>query len=181
MLIIEDKYQFGLPRLFSPGGETAGIVKSIGEGVTNVKVGDRVLGNGGSGGMAEELAIEASRLIAMPDAMPYDEASAFIMTYGTSYYALKQRGQLRAGESLLVLGAAGGIGVSGRRDPSRAMGARGDRGGLQPRRRSTLCHACTAPRAAWSIRSARSTRMAGSSWPACSRRRSGPMGSDVDL
>jgi NADPH2:quinone reductase len=123
VLIIEDKYQFKPPRPFSPGGETAGVVKSIGEGVTNVKVGDRVLGNGGSGGMAEELAIEASRLIAMPDAMPFDEASAFIMTYGTSYYALKQRGKLRAGESLLVLGAAGGVGISAV-EIGRAMGAR---------------------------------------------------------
>ncbi len=123
VLIIEDRYQFKPPRPFAPGGEVAGIVKSVGEGVTNVKVGDRVLGNGGSGGMAEELAIEASRLIAMPDNMPFDEASAFIMTYGTSYYALKQRGKLKPGESLLVLGAAGGVGIAAV-ELGKAMGAR---------------------------------------------------------
>jgi NADPH2:quinone reductase len=112
VLIIEDKYQFKPPRPFSPGGEMAGIVKAVGEGVTNVKVGDRVMGNGGNGGMAEELAIEASRLSLIPGDMPFDEASAFIMTYGTSYYALKERAHLKPGESLLVLGAAGGVGIS---------------------------------------------------------------------
>src|SRR5690606_30017781 len=73
VLIIEDKYQFKPARPFAPGGEVSGIVKAVGEGVTNVKVGDRVLGNTGWGGMAEEMALEASRLIAMPDAMPFDE------------------------------------------------------------------------------------------------------------
>src|ERR1700749_3755826 len=86
VLIIEDKYQFKPPRPFSPGGEIAGVVKSVGEGVTKLKVGDRVMGNGGNGGMAEELVIDASRLSLMPEGMPFDEASAFIMTYGTSYY-----------------------------------------------------------------------------------------------
>jgi NADPH2:quinone reductase len=123
VLIIEDKYQFKPPRPFSPGGEMAGIVKSVGEGVTNVKVGDRVMGNGGSGGMAEELAIDAARLQLMPEHMPFDEASAFIMTYGTSYYALKERAKLRPGESLLVLGAAGGVGISAV-ELGHAMGAR---------------------------------------------------------
>ena len=123
VLIIEDKYQFKPPRPFSPGGEMAGIVKSVGEGVTNVKVGDRVMGNGGSGGMAEELAIDAARLQLIPDNMPFDEASAFIMTYGTSYYALKQRAHLKPGESLLVLGAAGGVGISAV-ELGHAMGAK---------------------------------------------------------
>jgi NADPH2:quinone reductase len=112
VLIIEDKYQFKPPRPFSPGGEVAGIVLSVGEGVTNIKVGDRVMGNGGSGGMAEELLIDAARLQLIPEGMPFDEASAFIMTYGTSYYALKERAHLKPGESLLVLGAAGGVGIS---------------------------------------------------------------------
>ena len=112
VLIIEDKYQFKPPRPFSPGGEVAGIVTSVGEGVTNIKVGDRVMGNGGSGGMAEELVIDAARLQLIPGDMPFDEASAFIMTYGTSYYALKERAHLKPGESLLVLGAAGGVGIS---------------------------------------------------------------------
>jgi NADPH2:quinone reductase len=122
VLIIEDKYQFKPPRPFAPGGEVAGIVKSVGEGVTNVKVGDRVLGNGGSGGMAEELAIEAARLSPMPADMPFDEASAFIMTYGTSYYGLKDRGLLKPGQSLLVLGAAGGVGLAAV-ELGKAMGA----------------------------------------------------------
>ena len=112
VLIIEDKYQFKPPRPFSPGGEVAGIVTSVGEGVTNIKVGDRVMGNGGSGGMAEELVIDAARLQLIPGDMPFDEASAFIMTYGTSSYALKERAHLKPGESLLVLGAAGGVGIS---------------------------------------------------------------------
>ncbi|HEY0435835.1 MAG TPA: NADPH:quinone oxidoreductase family protein, partial [Phenylobacterium sp.] len=122
-LIIEDRYQFKPARPFAPGGEISGIVKAVGEGVTNVKPGDRVLGNTGWGGMAEELALEAHRLIPIPDAMPFDEAAAFIMTYGTSHYALKWRGRLQPGESLLVLGAAGGVGLSAV-ELGKAMGAR---------------------------------------------------------
>jgi NADPH2:quinone reductase len=112
VLIIEDKYQFKPPRPFAPGGEIAGVVKAVGAGVTHLKVGDRVLGNTGWGGMAEEALLDASRLIPIPDAMPFDEAAAFIMTYGTSYYALKNRGHAKQGESLLVLGAAGGVGLA---------------------------------------------------------------------
>ena len=112
VLIIEDKYQFKPERPFAPGGEVSGVVKAVGEGVTHVKVGDRVLGNTGWGGMAQEMALEAARLIPIPDAMPFDEAAAFIMTYGTSYYALKDRGHAKAGQSLLVLGAAGGVGLA---------------------------------------------------------------------
>jgi NADPH2:quinone reductase len=123
VLIIEDKYQFKPARPFAPGGEISGIVKEVGEGVTNVKVGDRVLGNTGWGGMAEELALEASRLIPIPDAMPFDEAAAFIMTYGTSYYGLKDRGFLKPGQTLLVLGAAGGVGLAAV-ELGKAMGAR---------------------------------------------------------
>src|SRR5271155_3240154 len=123
VLIIEDKYQFQPARPFAPGGEVSGIVKEVGEGVTNVKPGDRVLGNTGWGGMAEELALEAARLIKLPDAMPFDEAAAFIMTYGTSYYALKDRGHMKPGESLLVLGAAGGVGLAAV-ELGKAMGAR---------------------------------------------------------
>jgi NADPH2:quinone reductase len=123
VLIIEDKYQFKPPRPFSPGGEISGVVKEVGEGVTNVKVGDRVLANTGSGGMAEEMAVEAGRLVPIPDAMPFDEAAAFIMTYGTSYYGLKDRGHLKPGQTLLVLGAAGGVGLSAV-ELGKAMGAR---------------------------------------------------------
>ena len=123
VLIIEDKYQFKPPRPFAPGGEVSGIVKAVGEGVTHVKPGDRVLGSTGWGGMAEELALEASRLIPIPDAMPFDEAAAFLMTYGTSYYALKNRGHAKPGETLLVLGAAGGVGLAAV-ELGKAMGLR---------------------------------------------------------
>ena len=112
VLIIEDKYQFKPARPFSPGGEISGVVKAVGEGVTNVKVGDRVLGSSGNGGMAQQIVLEAGRLTPIPDGMPFDEAAAFLMTYGTSYYALKDRGHLKAGETLLVLGAAGGVGLA---------------------------------------------------------------------
>ncbi|HWA59820.1 MAG TPA: NADPH:quinone oxidoreductase family protein [Caulobacteraceae bacterium] len=122
VLIIEDKYQFKPARPFAPGGEIAGVVKEVGEGVTHVKPGDRVLGNTGWGGMAEELALEASRLIPIPDSMPFDEAAAFIMTYGTSYYGLKDRGFLKPGQTLLVLGAAGGVGLAAV-ELGKAMGA----------------------------------------------------------
>ena len=123
VLIIEDRYQFKPPRPFAPGGEISGVVKEVGEGVTHIKAGDRVLGNTGWGGMAEELSLEASRLIPIPAAMPFDEAAAFLMTYGTSYYALKDRGHLKAGETLLVLGAAGGVGLAAV-ELGAAMGAR---------------------------------------------------------
>ncbi|MCR5873955.1 NADPH:quinone oxidoreductase family protein [Phenylobacterium sp. J426] len=123
VLIIEDKYQFKPERPFSPGGEVAGVVKSVGEGVTHVKPGDRVLGNTGWGGMAEELALEAARLVKIPDGMPFDEAAAFIMTYGTSWHALKDRAQLKAGQTMLVLGAAGGVGLAAV-ELGKAVGAR---------------------------------------------------------
>jgi len=122
VLIIEDKYQFKPERPFSPGGEISGIVKSVGEGVTHVKPGDRVLGNTGWGGMAEELALEAARLVKIPDSMPFEDAAAFIMTYGTSWHALKDRADLQAGQSLLVLGAAGGVGLAAV-ELGKAMGA----------------------------------------------------------
>src|SRR5271154_1026631 len=123
VLIIEDLYQFKPARPFAPGGEVSGVVKAVGEGVTHVKPGDRVLGNAGWGGMAEELALEGARLIKIPDAMPFDEAAAFIMTYGTSYYALKDRGRMKPGDSLLVLGAAGGVGLAAV-ELGKAMGGR---------------------------------------------------------
>lgn len=123
VLIIEDKYQFKPARPFSPGGEVSGVVKAVGEGVTNVKPGDRVLGNTGWGGMAQEIAMEAGRLTVIPDAMPFDEAAAFIMTYGTSYHALKDRADLKPGQTLLVLGAAGGVGLAAV-ELGKVMGAR---------------------------------------------------------
>ena len=123
VLMIQDMYQFKPPRPFSPGGEVSGVVKALGEGVTNVKVGDRVLASTGSGGMAEVVALDASRLTPIADAMPFDEAAAFMMTYGTSWYALKDRGYLKPGQTLLVLGAAGGVGLAAV-ELGKAMGAR---------------------------------------------------------
>ena len=123
VLIIEDKYQFKPARPFAPGGEVSGIVREVGEGVTDVKVGDRVLGNTGWGGMAELIAMDARKLIKIPEGMSFEEAAAFIMTYGTSHYALKWRGHLQPGQTLLVLGAAGGVGLAAV-ELGRAMGAR---------------------------------------------------------
>ncbi|MEO1101737.1 MAG: NADPH:quinone oxidoreductase family protein [Pseudomonadota bacterium] len=112
VLIIQDMYQFKPPRPFSPGGEVSGVVKSVGAGVTDLKLGDRVIGSSGAGGMREELVIDAGRCIPIPDDMPFDEAAAFMMTYGTSHYALKDRADPKPGEKLLVLGAAGGVGIA---------------------------------------------------------------------
>lgn len=122
-LIIEDKYQFKPERPFSPGGEVAGVIETIGPGVTHLKVGQRVIGSTGWGGYAEKIKLPAARIMPIPDTMPFDEASAFILTYGTSYYALKDRGALKAGETMLVLGAAGGVGIAAI-ELGKAMGAR---------------------------------------------------------
>lgn len=111
-LIIQDLYQFKPERPFSPGGEVSGVVKAVGEGVTNLQVGQHVIGSCGWGGMREELALDAARCIPIPDAVPFEEAAAFVMTYGTSYYALKDRADPKPGEKLLVLGAAGGVGIA---------------------------------------------------------------------
>jgi NADPH2:quinone reductase len=121
-LIIEDRYQFKPQRPFSPGGEVSGVVEAVGEGVKGVFKGDRVIAMPGWGGMVERLAVRAETLIKMPDAMSFEEAAALIMTYGTSYYALKDRARLKAGERLLVLGAAGGVGAAAV-ELGKAMGA----------------------------------------------------------
>jgi NADPH2:quinone reductase len=123
VLIIEDKYQFKPARPFAPGGEIAGVVKKVGETVTAFAPGDRVIGSTGWGGMAQEVALGAARVRKIPDGMPFDEASALLLTYGTSQYALKDRAHLQAGETLLVLGAAGGVGIAAI-ELGKAMGAR---------------------------------------------------------
>ena len=122
-LIIEDKYQFRPARPFAPGGEVAGEVDQLGAGVSGLKVGDRVIAMLGHGGMAQQVVTNAAKVFAMPVGMPFDEAATFILTYGTSYHALKQRGSLQAGQSLLVLGAAGGVGLAAV-ELGKAMGAR---------------------------------------------------------
>nr|WP_313415896.1 NADPH:quinone oxidoreductase family protein [Brevundimonas diminuta] len=122
-LIIADKYQFKPERPFAPGAEVAGVVDAVGEGVKGVFRGDRVVAVPGWGGMVERLKVKADSLIPIPDGMDYETAAAFIMTYGTSYYALKDRAQLQPGETLLVLGAAGGVGAAAV-ELGKAMGAR---------------------------------------------------------
>ncbi|MGO4871595.1 MAG: NADPH:quinone oxidoreductase family protein [Roseiarcus sp.] len=122
-LIIEDKYQIRPPRPFSPGGEVAGVIESVGAAVAGLRVGERVLASPGWGGMAEKVAVAASRVMPIPDAMPFDEAASLLFTYGTTYHALKDRAHLKPGESLLALGAAGGVG-SAAVELGKAMGAR---------------------------------------------------------
>jgi len=123
VLIIQDKYQFKPALPFSPGGEVAGTVKALGEGVSHVKMGERVCASIGNGGMAEAVCADARRIIPVPPNVDFDVASSWIITYGTSYHALKDRAQLKPGENLVVLGAAGGVGLSAV-ELGKAMGAR---------------------------------------------------------
>ncbi len=122
-LIIQGKYQFKPVFPFSPGSEVSGIVLEVGEGVTHVKPGDRVIGMGPFGGFAEEVVVPGTGCVSMPDAMPFDEAAGFTMTYGTSHHGLRQRADLQAGETVLVLGAAGGVGLAAV-ELAKAMGAK---------------------------------------------------------
>lgn len=122
-LMIQDKYQFKPPLPFSPGGEVAGTILAVGAEVEGYSVGDRVIAMTGWGGFAEEVAADVSQLMRIPDGMDDATASGFTMTYGTSLYALKQRANLLPGETLLVLGAAGGVGLSAV-EIGKAMGAR---------------------------------------------------------
>lgn len=122
-LIIQGNYQFKPALPFSPGGEVAGVVQALGDGVSGFAVGDRVIAATTWGGYAEEVLAEAGRLIPMPAAMDFPTAAAFTLTYGTSHHALKDRAQLQPGETLLVLGAAGGVGLAAV-ELGKAMGAR---------------------------------------------------------
>jgi NADPH:quinone reductase len=112
VLQIAGKYQFQPPFPFAPGAEVAGVVAEVGAGVTGVKPGDRVMGMPGIGGMAERVVAAADSVNPIPEGMDFATASGFELAYGTSYHALKQRAQLRAGETLLVLGASGGVGLA---------------------------------------------------------------------
>ncbi|MFG0380294.1 NADPH:quinone oxidoreductase family protein [Pseudomonas sp. zbq_18] len=111
-LIIEGKYQFKPPFPFSPGGEAAGVVKAVGEKVNQFKAGDRVMALTGWGSFAEEVAVGAYNVLPVPPSMDLTSAAGFGMTYGTSMHALKQRANLQPGETLLVLGASGGVGLA---------------------------------------------------------------------
>lgn len=123
VLIIQNRYQVKPPLPFSPGSELAGVVTATGGGVTEVSIGDRVMALTTYGAFAEQVSVDTSRVLRMPETMDFTTASAFMLTYGTSYHALADRGGLRAGETLLVLGAAGGVGLAAV-EIGRALGAR---------------------------------------------------------
>jgi len=123
VLIIEDKYQLKPQRPFAPGGEIAGEVMAAGEGVTGWKPGDRLIAALGFGGLAEQVIVPADRAIPLPAERSFEEGSALLMTYATVIHALVDRGRLQAGQRLLVLGAAGGIGIAAI-EVGKALGAR---------------------------------------------------------
>src|SRR5688500_6800778 len=112
VLMIQDKYQFKPPLPFSPGAEVAGIVSAVGADVAGFSVGDRVIASPGWGGLAEKAAVSTEAIIPLPDDIDLVHASSFLYAYGTSQYALKDRGHLQPGETLVVLGAAGGVGLA---------------------------------------------------------------------
>ncbi len=112
VLIIQNKYQFKPELPFSPGSDLAGVVTAVGEGVTRFKVGDKVMGMTPWGAFAEEALAEEGRLDPLPEGVDYAVAAGFPMVYGTSYHALLDRGELKAGQTVLVLGAAGGVGLA---------------------------------------------------------------------
>jgi NADPH:quinone reductase len=123
VLIIEDRYQFKPERPFAPGGEVSGIVDSVGEGVSGFAVGDRVIALCGNGGLAEKVAVPAQSVFAMPGGMSFEDGASMLLTYGTSIHAYKDRGHIKAGDNVLVLGGAGGIGISAI-ELAKAFGAR---------------------------------------------------------
>ena len=123
VLMIEGKYQSQPPFPFSPGGEIAGTIAALGDGVEGLSIGQRVFGACGTGGFAEQVVVHHKALNLLPETMNFSQASGISTTYGTSYYALKQRANLQPGETLLVLGAAGGVGLAAV-DLGKAMGAR---------------------------------------------------------
>ncbi|MDP8916010.1 MAG: NADPH:quinone oxidoreductase family protein [Pseudomonadota bacterium] len=123
VLIIKDQYQFKPPRPFAPGGEIAGVVEIVGDEAEGFAPGDRVIAVTGWGGMAEKADVPAKRCVKLPDGMSFEDGAAFLMTYGTAHHALKDRAGLQAGETLLVLGAAGGVGLAAV-ELGRTMGAR---------------------------------------------------------
>jgi NADPH2:quinone reductase len=122
-LIVAGKYQTKPPFPFSPGGEFAGTVESVGAGVAALKPGDRVMGYTNFGAAAERIAVNANHLVKIGADLDFERAAALTITYGTAYHALKHRAQMRAGETLAVLGASGGVGLAAV-ELGRQMGAR---------------------------------------------------------
>ena len=122
-LIIRDMYQMKPPRPFAPGSEISGTIEALGEGVEGWAVGDRIVAGTGFGGLQEKIALSADRIFRVPDSVSLTEASALLMTYGTTIHGLKDRGDIKAGETMLVLGAAGGVGLAAV-ELGKAFGAR---------------------------------------------------------
>jgi NADPH2:quinone reductase len=123
VLIIQGKYQYKPELPFTPGNEVAGVVRSVGDGVSAFKPGDRVIAFSAHGGFAEQLTVPAHALMPMPPGMDFDTAAAITLTYGTSHHAVVDRAALQAGETMLVLGAAGGVGLAAI-EIGKALGAR---------------------------------------------------------
>ena len=122
-LMIRDLYQFKPARPYAPGSELAGTIEALGEGVAGWSVGDRVIAMIGSGGLAEKIVAPAERLFALPDDVDFATGASLLMTYGTTIHGLKDRGHIKAGDVVLVLGAAGGVGLSAI-ELAKAYGAR---------------------------------------------------------
>ena len=123
VLIIEDKYQLKPPRPFAPGSEIAGEVEAVGEGVGGWAPGDRLIAAVGFGGLVEKVVVPAKTAIPLPSERSFEDGSALLLTYATAIHALVDRGRLQAGQTLLILGAAGGIGIAGV-EIGKALGAR---------------------------------------------------------
>ena len=123
LLIVEGKYQVKPPLPFVPGSEFSGTVEAVGDGVTHLKVGDVVAALGSTGGFATHAVVPAASVMPLPAGFAIEDGAAFAFTYGTSHHALMDRGQLKAGETVLVLGAAGGVG-SAAVQIAKAAGAR---------------------------------------------------------
>lgn len=123
VLIIQNKYQFKPELPFTPGGELAGTVRAVGDGVTQYKLGDKVIAFVGHGGFAQQISVPVQAVMPMPPGMDFDIAAAITLTYGTSHHAVVDRAQLKAGETMLVLGAAGGVGLAAI-EIGKALGAR---------------------------------------------------------
>lgn len=123
VLTVQGKYQYRPELPFTPGNEFAGTVRAVGEGVSHFKAGDRVIGFARSGAFAEQVRGPADVLMPMPPDMDFDIAAAITLTYGTSHHAVVDRAQLKAGETMLVLGAAGGVGLAAI-EIGKALGAR---------------------------------------------------------
>ncbi|MEL7198688.1 MAG: NADPH:quinone oxidoreductase family protein [Pseudomonadota bacterium] len=122
-LMIRDMYQFKPERPYSPGGEIAGVVEAVGEGVTSCKPGDRVIGMLGNGGLREKAIVPDGRFFPIPDGVPFEKAASLLMTYGTTIHGFKDRGHIKEGDVVLILGAAGGVGLSAV-ELAKAYGAR---------------------------------------------------------